>query len=212
MSGKTGFLIFIFVGSIFSFSLLRAGTEKGDLKEYARIVKSAQEAFEIQLGGTVDPENLEITIENVGGTPVENPRLTVNGRYNWYTLEDLAAEITEGCTSEKEKAMAIFVLWKSSHTGGALLRTAPVSIRCGISISTVIISAPRQPASSWRLAAQRHGFQGPGRLAQSENRILLACQNRGCQRQMEHLEQDFLFHKKINSSRTLSAARLSYFP
>jgi len=45
MSGKTGFLIFIFVGSIFSFSLLRAGTEKGDLKEYARIVKSAQEAL-----------------------------------------------------------------------------------------------------------------------------------------------------------------------
>ena len=106
MSEKIGFLLFI--GSFFCFSSIQAGTEKGDLKEYTRIVKSAQETFEIQVGGTVDPENLEITIENLGEVPVENPRITVNGRYNWYTLEDLAAEITEGCTSEKEKAMAIF--------------------------------------------------------------------------------------------------------
>ena len=108
MSAKIGLLPFIFISSLVCFSLVQARTGKGDFKEYTRIVKSAQETFEIEVGGTVDPENLEITIENVGDVLVENPRITVNGKYNWYTLEDLAAEITQGCRTEKEKVMAIF--------------------------------------------------------------------------------------------------------
>jgi len=108
MSGKAGLLPFIILSSFVSFSSARAGTDEAGVKEYSRIVKTTQETFEIEVGGSVDPENMEIKIENVGESLVKNPRITVNGKYDWCTLEDLAAEVTEGCTTEKEKAMAIF--------------------------------------------------------------------------------------------------------
>jgi len=85
-----------------------AAREDPAVKQYSITVSGAEKTFEIEVGGTVDPENIEILVENVGTTAVENPRLTVNSKYNWYTLEDLVAEITAGCSSEQEKVMAIF--------------------------------------------------------------------------------------------------------
>ena len=78
------------------------------IREHVEIIRTGDYTFNIDVGGTKDPENIEIIIENTGTVPVVNPRITVNGRYNWYTLEGLAAEITAGCRSEEEKAWAIF--------------------------------------------------------------------------------------------------------
>ncbi len=80
----------------------------GELKEFSIVVGQAGASFEIEVGGTAQPENVEITVENIGEVEVANPRITVNGRYDWYTLESMVAGITAGCVSEKEKAMAIF--------------------------------------------------------------------------------------------------------
>lgn len=80
----------------------------GEIREHTEVVTASDHRFEIHVGGTADPENLEITIENIGESPVINPRITVNGKYNWYTLEGMANEITAGCSSDQEKAMAIF--------------------------------------------------------------------------------------------------------
>ncbi|HUU26387.1 MAG TPA: transglutaminase domain-containing protein [archaeon] len=93
---------------LIGFSIIQAGTGSGEIKEHTEVIESGEHTYEIEVGGTVCPENLEITIENIGDMPVKNPRITVNGRYNWYTLEDMAAEITTGCVTEKEKAMAVF--------------------------------------------------------------------------------------------------------
>ena len=79
-----------------------------EIREHTEIITTSDKSFEILVNGSLDPENIEITIENIGGAPVVNPRITVNGKYNWHTVEDLAAEITEGCGTDQEKAMAVF--------------------------------------------------------------------------------------------------------
>ena len=84
-----------------------AAREAG-VKHHEEIITDGDKTFEIVVDGTMDPENIEIVIENVGEVPVVNPRLTVNGKYGWSTVEEMAAEITAGCTTEKEKAMAVF--------------------------------------------------------------------------------------------------------
>ncbi|UCD00156.1 MAG: hypothetical protein JSW66_09795 [Phycisphaerales bacterium] len=52
--------------------------------------------------------NRFMRLENVGDTDVVNPWITVNGKRNWRTLEDIADEATTGCTSEREKARAVW--------------------------------------------------------------------------------------------------------
>ncbi|MBN2289873.1 MAG: transglutaminase domain-containing protein, partial [Candidatus Glassbacteria bacterium] len=94
--------------AVSAFPAPAAGQESGQLREHTEIITTADKTFEIEVSGTLDPENLEITVENIGDTPVKDPRITVNGRYDWYTLADLVAEITAGCTTEKEKALAVF--------------------------------------------------------------------------------------------------------
>lgn len=77
-------------------------------KEFSIVVDRPENEYTINVGGTMDPENLEITIENLGDTPVVNPRITVNGLYDWYDAKSLAAEITRGCSTDEEKALAIW--------------------------------------------------------------------------------------------------------
>ncbi len=77
-----------------------------NVKEWSAVVDSPESEYVVKVGGTMDPENLEVTIENLGNTPVVNPRLTVNGLYDWYDVKSLAAEITRDCKTDEEKALA----------------------------------------------------------------------------------------------------------
>ena len=53
--------------------------------------------------------NLYVAIENVGDTDVTNPWLVVNGRRDWWSVEDVAREVVAGRDlSEAEKAMALW--------------------------------------------------------------------------------------------------------
>ena len=54
-----------------------------------------------------------------------NPRISVNGRYNWYTLESLAAEITAGCRTDEEKAWAVFQFVRRESYWWRTPRTSP---------------------------------------------------------------------------------------
>ncbi len=95
----------------FAGSALASG---GELKTHSQVVSAGDQEYVIEVGGTIDPENVEIVIENLGDTPVVNPRITANGLYDWYDIESMAAEITRGCTTDEEKAMAIWqwIHWK----------------------------------------------------------------------------------------------------
>ena len=74
-------------------------------------------SYSVHTDGSVDPFNDEIIIEHTGGGALENPILTVNGQFNWSTTEAMAKEITDGCTTDEEKALALFtwVRTKGNH-------------------------------------------------------------------------------------------------
>ncbi len=77
--------------------------------EHSQVITTADETYEVEVGGRRDPTPVAIIIENVGETPIVNPRLTVEGRGDWYSREAMAAEVTRGCETDEEKA---FALWR----------------------------------------------------------------------------------------------------
>jgi Transglutaminase-like superfamily len=77
-------------------------------KEHTRIITVNDYTYEIEVGGFRDPVNETIIIENLGDKPLVNPRITVNGKYDWFDLESIAREATAGCKTDEERAFAIF--------------------------------------------------------------------------------------------------------
>jgi len=55
-------------------------------REFSVIVDGREKEYTVEVGGTVNPENLEIVFENIGNTPLKNPRMTVGGLYDCYQL------------------------------------------------------------------------------------------------------------------------------
>ncbi len=119
--GKWGFKLKLFICHMLGWCVLLCSelaftatvedTSKGcetDAKAHVEVIRSSRHQFQIEVAGTLDPENLEITIENIAGVSAKNPRITVNGKYNWYTLEGMVAEITHGAKTDEEKAMTLF--------------------------------------------------------------------------------------------------------
>jgi len=107
--------ILILVGLILPTVVLASDSSiAGELKTFSRIITQPDAEYIIEVGGTLDPENVEITIENLGDAPIKDPRITVNGRYDWFDIKSMAADITQGCTTDEEKAIAIWqwVRWK----------------------------------------------------------------------------------------------------
>ena len=84
-----------------------SGQDRG-VKQFSVIVDKPEVEYTIDVGGTIDPENVEITIENLGDAAVVNPRISANGLYDWYDAKSMAAEITRDCHTDEEKALAIW--------------------------------------------------------------------------------------------------------
>ena len=96
--------------SILFLSILSAG----ELKTFSKVLTVSEAEYVVEVGGTLDPENVGITVENLGQSAVESPRITVNSEYDWYDVNSMVREITEGCTTDEEKALALWqwVHWK----------------------------------------------------------------------------------------------------
>jgi Transglutaminase-like superfamily len=77
------------------------------VKEHSQIVTVNDQTYEIEVDGFRDPVNLTIVIENLGQEPIVNPRITVDGRYDWFDVETMAREVTRGCKTDEERALAI---------------------------------------------------------------------------------------------------------
>lgn len=89
-------------------------------KEYSRVITVNDYTYEIEVGGSRDPANETIIIENMGDEPLVNPRITVNGEKDWYDVESIAREATRGCRTDEEKAFGIFnFIQTRSHALGA---------------------------------------------------------------------------------------------
>lgn len=90
-------------------------------EQYSRVITAGDYTYQIEVGGTRDPVNETIIIENLGDEPIVNPRITVDGRFDWFDIRSMAAEATRGCTTDEEKALGIwkFILNNFQH------RTSP---------------------------------------------------------------------------------------
>ena len=77
-------------------------------REYTQIITVNDYTYEIDVGGFRDPVNESIIIENLGDQPLVNPRITVNGKYDWFDTETIAREATSGCKTDEERAFSIF--------------------------------------------------------------------------------------------------------
>lgn len=94
--------------------LFAATALSGAVRERSVVIDAPQAEYVIEVGGNVDPENLEIRFENLGGAPVVNPRMTVNGLYDWHDTAAILREATAGCETDEEKAFGIWswILYK----------------------------------------------------------------------------------------------------
>jgi hypothetical protein len=98
-------------------------------REHVETITDSARTYTIAMGGTLDAENtltlsgsnctiafqpnLSLTLENTGTTPVTNPRLVINDRGNWYTIEDMLAEWTRGAKDDQERA---YLLWQNMRS------------------------------------------------------------------------------------------------
>jgi len=90
-----------------------------DAKEYTRVVTTSNDEYTVTVGGTRDPVNEAIIIENIGDKDIINPRIKINGRYDWFDLESITDEAIKGCRTDEEKAMAIWrFITENCHYGG----------------------------------------------------------------------------------------------
>ena len=100
------FLRFTTLSSLLLFSF--GSQAQADIKQLTVVIDQPKFEYVVEVDGTLDPQNIEIAIENTGDTPVVNPRMTVNGLYDWYDAKSMADEITRDCSTDEEKALAIW--------------------------------------------------------------------------------------------------------
>ena len=77
-------------------------------KNHSQVIEDENEmVYYVTTKGTLNPLNEELIIENIGDEDIVNPRITINGKWNWYTNELMIKEIIRDAKTDKEKAMAI---------------------------------------------------------------------------------------------------------
>jgi hypothetical protein len=100
-------------------------------RRHAETITSSRHTYKLNMGGTVDGENTRsllgssvpwvqtfepmrfARIENIGEADVVNPRILVNGKRNWRSLQDIVQEALQtygdpASMTEAEKARAIY--------------------------------------------------------------------------------------------------------
>ena len=95
---------------ILALLFLRVVVVSGQAREHSQIITVNDYTYEIEVDGSRDPVNETIIIENLGDSPLVNPRITVNGLYDWFDTESIAREVTRNCNTDEEKALAIWDL------------------------------------------------------------------------------------------------------
>ena len=92
---------------------------------HVEAISGSPHGYKIALRGTVDgtmtrgpigyaafrqgwQPNRSVRIENVGDSDLRNPRIEVNGRRVWWTIQDIVADATRGAKTPPERARAIW--------------------------------------------------------------------------------------------------------
>lgn len=122
-----------------SASETKPGSQPPDPREFVKEIDRARTEYQIELGGTLDSfntayykalgganmielpgfqPNVRLIIENVGEHNVVNPRLVINDEHDWFSLDTLVAEVCKPRMTDREKAFALFEVFRDNfyHT------------------------------------------------------------------------------------------------
>lgn len=80
-----------------------------------RTITRSPTSYTISIPPRVTVKNRSLTIENTGSVPVVNPRLTVNGRYDWFDKESIVREAVGRARSDAERALALWKFAREQH-------------------------------------------------------------------------------------------------
>ncbi|NUQ64934.1 MAG: hypothetical protein HUU20_20925 [Pirellulales bacterium] len=104
-------------------------------RELVREITAPRAEYSIELCGTLDSfntaqhkplaganmmempgfqPNVMLAIENVGEQNVVNPRIVVNDQHDWFSLDTLVAEVARPDMPDRDKAMAIFEVFRDN--------------------------------------------------------------------------------------------------
>jgi hypothetical protein len=104
-------------------------------KELVREITASRADYSIELGGTLDSfntaqykplaganmielpgfqPNVMLAIENTGQRNIVNPRIVVNDQHDWFSMDTLVAEVAKPGMTDREKAMAIFEVFRDN--------------------------------------------------------------------------------------------------
>ena len=82
------------------------------LRRHVERIKSRKHSYSVKVGGTRDPENHAIIIENAGTTYVDNPRVRVNSQCDFYDTRTILRDTLRGFRTDEEKALALCYLFE----------------------------------------------------------------------------------------------------
>ncbi|NLF18417.1 MAG: hypothetical protein GX595_14365 [Lentisphaerae bacterium] len=96
----------------------------GPVREHQEVITAGRHEYSVRMGGLVDFENgrsrfnsgmrvafqpnLSLTLANTGDTPVRWPKVLINDRGDWGTLESMIAEFTRGAETQMERALFVW--------------------------------------------------------------------------------------------------------
>ncbi|MBI5789751.1 MAG: hypothetical protein HZA78_12950 [Candidatus Schekmanbacteria bacterium] len=74
----------------------------------SRTIKEKNWFFEIDLPQNREIINKKLVIKNIGAKPIRNPRIIINGKKNWFSVESVLGSIIKPNMSDEEKALSIW--------------------------------------------------------------------------------------------------------
>ncbi len=88
-----------------------------EVKLHRRVerIRAKKHVYSVSVGGTRNPENHSIVIENAGRTYVDNPRVRANGKSDWFDAETMIADTVKGFRTDAEKAIALCYLFEGTR-------------------------------------------------------------------------------------------------
>lgn len=120
--GRRAYL-FVAASSALLTSLYGCSTVCATEKVYQKVIRSSSATYQVNVGGNLDEfntrrftghyecgfqPNISVTITNSGDVEVINPRITVNGRRNWFSIQDILAGIVKPGMTDEEKTLAVW--------------------------------------------------------------------------------------------------------
>jgi len=92
---------------------MTAAGRRAQAGTHTETIAAGPATYTVTIPKTATVKNVSLTFENTGQVPVVSPRLTVDGRYDWFDKETIAREALGRAKTDEEKAL---VLWEFART------------------------------------------------------------------------------------------------